>query len=187
LTLNKKYIGLAQKSPEEAARIVGEVDRSNYFAHTIREIQRAILQMHGKHYHVNTHISDQTRESHITFHESGCDIYLVPACQEMDERAVRLILAHELGHLVRQIDRLKERSGRFTPSPDEEVYAWEFAYHLVWTKSEWHRQDKERDKHIFDQTGLKTMLSAVLRDKAPDVRRRVAEALGMPSPSGGYS
>jgi hypothetical protein len=171
--------GLSGKGPEEAAKIVGAVDRRNYFAHTIREMQRIIFQAHGRHYHINTHMKDCIRETGIVFFERGCDIYLAGKCGDMDERAVRLTLAHELGHLAQKADRLMGLSGSIAPSPDEEVYAWVFAYHLVLFKSDMHKQDIERGKHIFDAGGLKAFMAPILRDKNPDVRSRVAEALGM--------
>jgi hypothetical protein len=64
-------------------------------------------------------------------------------------------------------------------SADEEVYAWEFAYHLVLAKSNMHAQDIERQKHIFGALELRAFMLPILRGKVPDVRRRVAEALGM--------
>ena len=49
-----KYKNLSTKSPKEAADIVGEVEKRNYLAHTIRDIELAILRTQGKHYHIIT-------------------------------------------------------------------------------------------------------------------------------------
>jgi hypothetical protein len=144
-------------------------------------MQRTILRAHGLHYHINTHMDERVKETCIAFHELGCDIYMAGECEGIDERAVRLTLAHELGHLVLKIDGLRGLVGRVPlASPDDEVYAWEFAYHLVMTKSDLHERDIERKKHIFRPDELKTFMAPILSRTAPDVRRRVAEALGLP-------
>jgi hypothetical protein len=176
----ENFSGLSGKSPEEAAGAVGFVDRQNYFAHTIREIQRAIFLAHGRHYHVNTRIDHRVKETGIAYFQQGCDIYLTGECEAVDERIARLMLAHELGHLVRNIDRLELLSGFVWSAPEEEVYAWVFAYHLVLAKSAMHERDIERRKHIFGPGELKIFMAPLLREATPEVRRRVLDALGMP-------
>jgi len=160
---------LLGKSPKDVAKVVGAVDRYNYLAHTIREIQSIIFKMYRKHYIINTYLKDVTRHTTIFFYEDhGCDIYLSYECKTINEKDVRLKLAHELGHLVAKIDKLEELSGVAEYSEDEEVFAWVFAYHLVLEKSEMHRSDIERKKHIFTPDQLKRALTQIMKNLSLD-------------------
>jgi len=173
---------LSEKSPEEAAEIVSKVDKKSYLAHTIRELQRVIFAVRGRYYHINTYLKPVARETGIAFFENGCDISLAYECESEDERRVRLVLAHELGHLVQQIDKLDELRGRGVFSEDEEVFAWEFAYHLVLLKGKFHQEDAERQRYIVTPHELETFLRPILRSKATEqVGVRVLKALGMPA------
>jgi hypothetical protein len=82
----------------------------------------------------------RVKETGIAYFQQGCDIYLAGECEAADERLARLALAHELGHLVKNIDRLELLSGFVWPAPEEDVCAWVFAYHLVLAKGAMHER-----------------------------------------------
>jgi len=164
--ISDKYKDIGTKSPKEAAEIVGVVEKRNYLAHTIRDIEYAILQKHSKHYRIITCTSLNTKKSKIIFFDRGCEIWLTCECEEMDERKIRLILAHELGHLVYNIDKLKnpEILEGTVRSTKEEIYAWVFAYYLIDKKSAEHKSDMGRGKFIYHHGELKDSLTSILKN-----------------------
>ena len=174
-----KYENLSGKSPKEAAEIVGKVDRRNYLAHSIRDIELAILQTQGRHYHIITYTSETSRKSKITFYDQCCEIRLTCEYNEIDERRIRLILAHELGHLVCNIDKLKnpEILENVLPSDKQEIYAWQFAYHLINQKSVEHESDMQRKKFVYRAGELKQSITAILQDRKPEIYDAVLKSL----------
>ncbi|MDR1838485.1 MAG: hypothetical protein LBQ93_02715 [Treponema sp.] len=175
----EKYKDLSKKNPQEAAEIVGVVEKRNYLAHTIRDIELAILQAYNKHYHIITYTSLNSKKSKIIFFDRGCEIRLSFECEEMDERKIRLILAHELGHLVHNIDKLKnpeilENTAR---SDEEEIYAWKFAYHLIDKKSTEHKNDMHRGKFVYNHGELKESLTSILKNRKPEICDGVIRSL----------
>jgi hypothetical protein len=161
---------LSTKSVKDAAAIIGEVDQANYLAHSIREIQKILL-ARGKAYHITTFASPRNQQAKVIFYKSACEILLShvsKSCKELSPSETRLILAHELGHLVCNIDRLDELANSnpntYSSSIDEELYAWEFAYHLIVKKSEYHRDIKDRSDFIYDPEELKRDIKHLLRD-----------------------
>jgi len=181
--IGNKYIGLSEKSPQEAAEIVGDVDKSNYLAHTIREIEVALVLTQEKHYHILT-CESNLRAGKIMFYEHCCEIRL-PAGRDApysDDRDIRLILAHELGHVIYNFDKLKAPSTleNLKPSDEQEVYAWLFAYHLIAAKSDGHRSDIRRKKFIYEHGDLKRSLYNILKKgKRQTVYEEVSRALGL--------
>ena len=175
---------MSSKLPEEAARIVGEVDRHNYFAHSIRDIQKAIFQLkNGLRYHIYTHLTDVGRDTAIVFnrHFGGCDIILSYQHEDSKEADIRIALAHELGHLVREIDNLENMDGICDYSVEEEIFAWKFAFYLVREKSRIHKEDIERGKHIFTDTELRRSMSIALKGlKDPKVYETLKKDLVLP-------
>jgi hypothetical protein len=174
-----EYSDIGKKSPKEAAGIVGEVDKRNYLAHSIRDIEFAILNTQGRHYHIITYTSKTSRNSKIVFYDQCCEIRLTCECDEIDERRMRLILAHELGHLVYNIDKLQnpEILENVKTSDKEEIYAWQFAYHLIDKKSFEHEENTQRKKFIYRPGELKTSIAAILRDKKREVYEAVMKSL----------
>jgi Zn-dependent peptidase ImmA (M78 family) len=162
-----KYEGLSKKSPKDAAKVVGDVDRLNYLAHSIREIELAILQTQGRHYHIITYPLKNIRKSSILFYDHCCEIRLTYEYDKIDERIMRLILAHEIGHLVYNIDKLRnpELLKNVVPSNNEEIYAWQFAYHLINEKSLEHEINIQQKKFIYQPGELKKSIAAVLKDE----------------------
>jgi hypothetical protein len=177
----EKYKDLSRKSPKDAAGIVGEVDKRNYLAHTIRDIELAILRTQGKHYHIITCTSANSRKSKIIFFDQCCEIWLTSEYKEIDERGIRLILAHELGHLVYNIDKLKnpEILENVAPSDDQEIYAWKFAYHLIDKKSFEHEGDMQRGKFVYGPGELKRSLASILRSRKPEICDAVIKSLSI--------
>jgi hypothetical protein len=177
----EKYKDLNRKSPKEAAGIVGEVDKRNYLAHTIRDIELAILREQGKIYQIITFTSANSRKSKITFYDRCCEIRLTCEYKEIDERGIRLILAHELGHLVYHIDKLKnpEILENVVPSDEQEIYAWEFAYHLIEKKSVEHKGDMQRGKFVYRHGELKESIASILRSRNPEICDAVIRSLSV--------
>ena len=175
----EKYKDLSAKNPKEAAGIVGVVEKRNYLAHTIRDIELAILQAYGKHYHIITYTSQNSKKSKITFFDRACEIRLTCECEEIDERKIRLILAHELGHFVHNIDKLKnpEILENTVRSDEEEIYAWKFAYHLIDKKSAEHKDDMRRGKFVYSHGELKQSLTSILKDRKPEICDAVINSL----------
>ena len=179
MAIENIYKDLNKKSPKEAADLIGRVEKPNYLAHTIRDIELAILRTQGKHYHIITYTSMTSKKSNIIFFDRSCEIRLSSNSEEMDERVVRLILAHELGHLVYNIDKLNnlEILENKTPTDEQEIYAWEFAYHLINRKSIELETDVQRKKFIYRSGELKSSLAGILRNRKPEVCEGVLKAL----------
>jgi len=174
-----KYKDLSTKSPKEAADIVGEVEKRNYLAHTIRDIELAILRNQNKHYHIITCTAANTRKSKILFFDHCCEIWLTCECDEIDERNIRLILAHELGHLVYNIDKLKnpEFLENVKPSDEEEIYAWQFAYHLIDKKSVEHKNNIQQKKFIYHHGELMQSIKSILEKQKQEIYDAVIKGI----------
>ena len=181
--MRNKYKGLNNKSPEEAAKVVGEVEKSNYLAHSIREIQQAILRNKGENYHIISRIVGAgSSTSKVFFFNKGCEIFLPHECEEMDDKKIRLILAHELGHIVFNIENLMnpEILENTEASNEEEFYAWKFAFNLIKMKSDEHRSNSRQSKFIYHDDDLKSQLSALVKSKKPEIYNDVVKSLNLP-------
>jgi hypothetical protein len=174
-----KYLGISGKSPKEAARIVGEVDRRNYLAHSIRDIEFAILNTQGRHYHIITYASKTSQSSKIIFYDKCCEIRLTCEYNEIDERSIRLVLAHELGHLIYNMDKLRnpEVLENVKTTDKEEIYAWQFAYHLIDKKSFDHEDNARKKKFVYQHGELKTSLTSIFKNKKRDIYSEVMKSL----------
>ena len=182
------YMDLNKKSPQEAADIVGKVSRRNYLAHTIRDIELAILLTQKIHYHIIKLASETNRLSKIYFCEQGCEIWLASDEIVTDERKIRLILAHELGHLIHNIDKLKDtdhlnkicnRVKQGGINKDEEIYAWDFAFFLIFKKSLEHQNDikNQKGKFVYKPGELKKSIVDILRESNPEILDDVMTSL----------
>jgi len=174
-----KYEGLSGKSPKEAAEIVGDVDKLNYLAHSIREIELAILQTQGRHYHIITYPLKNVRKSSILFYDQCCEIRLTYEYDNIDDRIMRLILAHELGHLIYNLDKLRnpEVLENVAPSDEQEIYAWLFAYHLINMKSIEHENNMQQKKFVYRSGELKDSIKAILKNQKPEIYETVIKNL----------
>ena len=182
---NGVYKDLSKKSPREAADIVGREYRQNYLAHTIRDIELAILLTQNKHYHIIT-VPSINRLSRIYFCKQGCEIWLTS--DETNERKMRLILAHELGHLVHNIEKLKDmdylnmicdRDKKNTANKDEEIYAWQFAFYLIAKKSSEYKEAirKQEGKFVYKNKELEASMADILREDNPQILDDVMDSL----------
>jgi len=181
--MDSKYKELNKKTTKQAAQIVGEVEKYNYLAHSIREIEFAILNLKGKNYHVITYATTMdTKKSKITFHDNCCVIRLPCESDSMSDQKIRLVLAHELGHLVFNFEDLTnpEKLANTNATNKEELFAWEFAFYLINMKSEEHKNDIARRKFIYDDRDLKKMLSAIVLDKKPEIHSDIVKSLDIP-------
>jgi len=169
--MSSKHCWLNTKTPSEAAEIVGTVEKANYFAHSIREIQNAILATLNMNYHITTHVFINNNKARILFYDTCCEIWLPCECEEMDDIKIRQILAHELGHLIYNFDKLKtpEILEKLKRTDNEELRAWEFAFHLVKKKSDEHRSNKAINKHIFTKDEILSSITALVRKKRPTI------------------
>jgi Zn-dependent peptidase ImmA (M78 family) len=161
-----------KEDPEAVAKFLVTVNKNNYLAHTIREIGRFIYGELGKNYHIVTQVSPTLKnDSKTVFHNRGCIIYLPFDCEESDDRSIRLILAHELGHLVYNVDRLNDFNfvGPRKAPVEEELFAWQFAYYLVKMKGDELRRDIERKRFIYADDDLKRSLFSTVRKNMPEV------------------
>jgi hypothetical protein len=174
-----KYKNLSTKSPKEAADIVGEVEKRNYLVHTIRDIELAILRTQSRHYHIITCTAANSRKSKILFFDNCCEIWLTCDYKEISERDIRLILAHELGHLVFNIDKLKnpEILQNTTGSDEEEIKAWMFAYYLIDKKSFEHQNDMQRKKFVYRSGELRKSIESRLQRQNPEISDAVIKSL----------
>jgi len=159
-------------NPEAAAKFLVTVNKGNYLAHTIREIGRVIYGELERNYHIITRVSPTLQDdSKTVFHNRGCIIYLSFDSEELDDRSIRLILAHELGHLVYNVDRLNEFNfvGPSKAPREEELFAWRFAYHLVKMKGDELQRDIERKRFIYTEDDLKSSLFSTVHKNMPEV------------------
>jgi len=169
--MTNPYSGLATKSPKDAVEIVGNVEKHNYLAHTIREIELAILLTQSHHHLITTRLNETTRQTEIMIHPRGSDIMLAYDLAN-NELLTRLTIAHELGHLVYNFDKLKGPDVQITgssASQEEEVYAWEFAARLIDKKSKEHKENIEHGNYIHTTRTIKATLAGHLKDKNPSV------------------
>ncbi|MDR2579229.1 MAG: hypothetical protein LBC70_10560 [Chitinispirillales bacterium] len=159
-------------SPKEAARHFSVIREGNCFAHTIREMERKIYELTGDKripFHITIKQSLATNGgSAIVFYHSGCTILLPDDCPNQNNKDVRFILAHELGHISYNAEKLGIITGRTSPLPDEEIYAWEFAYHLTEIRSNGYRNGVGQE-HIFGDDDLGKLLIYNVKKQRPDI------------------
>ena len=181
--VKEKYYKLISKAPKIVADIIGEVEKQNYFAHSIREIELAILLNQGKHYHITTYSSTNTKIKYadITFYDTCCEIRLPEGFESKDDKIIRLTLAHELGHLIYNIENLKnpELLENKPKTDEQEIFAWEFAYYLVKKKSDEYKDERGRkfDKYCFDDIDIKNSILALVNENKPDLLGSIKKEL----------
>jgi Zn-dependent peptidase ImmA (M78 family) len=161
-----------EETPEMAAESLVVVKKYNYLAHVIQEIESMLFSTMGKCYYIIARVGEALKKNSKTvFYTRGCVIYLPFDCEDTDDRVIRLLLAHELGHLMYNKDKLM--SFNFTESnnasTEEELYAWRFAYHLIKRKGEEHRKDIERRRYIYTDEDLKRSLFSTVNKIMPEI------------------
>jgi len=179
--MGNKYIDLSKKPPKEAAKIVGEVEKRNYLAHSIREIENALSRPpYSKRYRIITHVPIAKNEDSITFFRVNCcEIFLPSQCEKMSDKRIRLALGHELGHLIFNLGNLENSSilEHKNPSNEEEIFAWKFAYYLIKLKSEQHENNKESRVFIYNDNELKDTVSGIVKEKNKEIYDDIVRSL----------
>ena len=158
------------ENPQKAAEFFGVDDENgNYLAHSIRKIEREILNEQERHYHILTHVSKRCDSACILFSEKCCTIFLP---SNSDEKSIRLALGHELGHLVFKFEELQDSKtlDNEKPTDEEEEFAWIFAYHLIDAKSKQHEHNKRIQKFVYESGELRRALSKVVCEKNPKLQ-----------------
>ena len=135
-------------------------------AHSIREIEKIILRKYGFHYHIFLYTGEREGPFKVYFNEKGCEIRIhkKELSSAMD---VRLRLAHEIGHLIYNIDLLPDSSSlnsRGMASQKEEFFAWRFAYELIKKKSG-HYHDELYKEYEIQDLKLKELVLALTENK----------------------
>jgi len=158
------------KDPINDARRLAEIKRYNYLAHTIREIEHEIHYAKRSSYHITVKMTGMRNcASVVFFYKRGCTIYLPCECEDMKDEDVRLVMAHEIGHISYDIDKLELKSGfNESPSDDEEYYAWIFAYGLLDAKSDGYKEGVGKDEYIFHFDDLEKLLMSNVKRQQPD-------------------
>jgi hypothetical protein len=167
------------KGSKKCAEMVGKVRKENYLAHSIREIEHYLLQKYSIHYHIITFQSYAVSKSKIFFWNTCCEIRLPKEDKNIDDKKIRLKLAHELGHLVYNIDNLNnpEFLENTRPTDAEEIFSWEFAFHLIHEKSVEYETSVLRKKFIYKDHELKASIAGLLTSAKPSVSAAVKKSL----------
>jgi len=158
------------KDPVGDARRFAKINRHNYLAHTIREMEHDIHARKRLSYHITVKMTDMRNcASTVFFYKHGCTIFLPSNPDDMGDEDVRLIMAHELGHISHNIDNIESlRGNNVSPTDDEEYYAWLFAYGLLHAKSNSYEDGVGTDEYIYRGDELhKLLMRNVIRQK-PD-------------------
>jgi Zn-dependent peptidase ImmA (M78 family) len=176
-----RYEGLPLKTPIEAAAVVCEVEKRNYLAHSIREIENALSKRpYFKHYRIITHVpSTQNGSAMILFRSNCCEIILPSDCETMNDKKIRLALGHELGHLICNMGKLDDPSvlDNNDPPDEEEIFAWVFAYHLIRLKSGQHEILRKSADFVYGEEELKRTLFEVVKEKNSDIYEKLAQSM----------
>jgi hypothetical protein len=170
------------KDPKRDAYGFAEIKKHNYLAHSIREIEHEIHLRKWITYHIATKMVDTVDYASITsFYPSGCVIFLQDECEGISREDIRLVLAHELGHISYNIDCIDHMSGLNTSPPDdEECYAWSFAYYLLDAKSDGYVDGVGTNEYIYQDDRLyQLLMHNVTRQRSdrPDLHDRVRDSL----------
>lgn len=168
-----------EKCPMSLAGHFVKVRKCNYLAHSIREMEREIHDTKNIDYHIITRPSERINgSSSIFFHSSGCTVFLPAECENMDDREVRLLLAHELGHIIYNIDKLETLKGVKSPSKTEELFAWKFSFHLIKGKSDaYKRGEIDTQRYAHDFKPLKVFLSKIVKNKQQNIYDDIVQFL----------
>jgi hypothetical protein len=179
--MHRKYKDLGRENAKEWAELVGKVRKENYLAHSIREIEYAFLRLKGFNYHILTYVGE-TKKSKAMFYSKGCQIRLPRECEEIDDKVIRLTLAHELGHLIYNFHLLDNPEILMTQktSNDEETFAWEFAYYLIAEKSKMFSDTNAYQQFAYKDAELKRTVRSLIDKKPEPIKASVINKLRLP-------
>jgi len=156
------------ENPQETAKQAAWIEKQNHFAHTIRLLERSISVARRKPFIivVRYNIGAKVTKTDFNSSKSYCDIFLDDTAGLVDQKTFRLILAHELGHVFYNFDEIKNAGFVFDSEDapmEEEIYAWVFAYWLVFEKSEMFKIRGGDNESIYEGKELKQALFTFLR------------------------
>lgn len=161
---------------EQAAEELGCVRKDNFLAHTIRDLESKILKEKGKMYQIQTYKS-QSKNFNCDFFDHGCTIRIPANYENMQDGEIRVRLAHELGHIVRNIDKLdnpeflrKKLEGKEKIA--EEIYSWKFAYLLIQKKSREYDENVYK-KFVYKDEYLAALIQGLIKDMDPEIYREL--------------
>lgn len=167
-------------SAEQLAERFGNVRKDNYLAHTIKEIERYILREEGKCYPILTYPSE-VKHFKCDFQRCYCAIRVPSDCTNIAVSEIRIRLAHELGHIVKNMDKLgdwerlqKERTREEKNA--EEIEAWKFAYYLIQKKSLDYQNNTYKD-FIFEDRQLVATIQRLVKGMDPAISKELGRAL----------
>jgi hypothetical protein len=162
-------LALSNLSPKvhtvnEIAEFVGTVEPNNYLAHTIRGLELYLLRVRQLPYHITTTYADNDKRGNIYFHYDGCGIQLPNTCKDSTNpdsvKLTRLLIAHELGHLIYNIDSLPNipNADDSDKPVEEQGWAWEFACYLIDKRSQEHDTFVSHEKFIYPTNVLRATI-----------------------------
>lgn len=165
---------------QEAAEKFGSVRKDNYLAHTIKDIERYVLTHEGKCYPILIYPSE-VRHFKCDFHKKYCAIRMPRDCDGIDVGEIRLRLAHELGHIITNMDKLGDLGRLNAPRTEEEIgneeiEAWTFAFLLLRKKSQEH-QSRIYDPFIHKDTALIDIIVDLVKSFKPAVSKTLERRL----------
>ncbi|MCL1894622.1 MAG: hypothetical protein FWG02_10415 [Holophagaceae bacterium] len=157
------------QDPKITAKNVAWVDRSSYLAHTIRILEYSVSKVRRKPFViiVRKNLGNSKTRADFNDRKNYCDIFLADTVEYMDNKKFRLVLAHELGHLFYNFDNLNKTGFSFDSEDaplEEELYAWIFAYWLIFEKSEMFKSRGGDKDSIFEGDELKQALLTLIRE-----------------------
>lgn len=165
---------------QEAAEKFGGVRKDNYLAHTIKDMERYILTHEGKCYPILTYPSE-VRHFKCDFQKKYCAIRMPRDCVGIDVREIRLRLAHELGHIIANMDKLGDLDALNAERTQaeiekEELEAWTFAFLLLMKKSKEH-QERDYAPFIHEPGELIDIIVDLAKNLSPAVSKTLERQL----------
>ena len=165
---------------KEAIEKFGTVKKNNYLAHTIREIESTILQKIKRPYQIQTYAS-LSRNFKCDFFDRCWTIRLPDAFEQMQDGEIRIRLAHELGHIIQNMDKLDnpeflQKKLSKEEKCAEEIEAWKFAYYLIQKKSQDYQNNTYKD-FIFKDRQLAAIIQGLVKDMDPAISEELGRTL----------
>jgi hypothetical protein len=109
------------------------------------------------------------------YYTAGCDIVLLDDGDRVSDKDLRILLAHELGHIAYNISNIETLTGwSYSSSEEEELYAWKFAYFLLRRRNNDHKDGVGKD-YIFPDGRLEQSIVRVVKSGRPDLYEPVRE------------
>lgn len=147
---------------EEAIDLFGVVKKDNYLAHSIRAIEIYLFRKKNIHYSIFTYPSQIKDKACITIYDKYSLIRIPFDHAQQNPCDMRLHIAHELAHIIWNMDYLTNPElipERF--SDEEEIFSWLFAYRLLLCKSEDYKRD-HKEEYIVEPDRLSAIIQGIL-------------------------